>query len=315
MEITREIHTHGNYCPAAVNLLQQIPPAVVFNIPHQLRHPESIYRLSLEKVGAKFREVTESYRRTIDERRFDLNMDSFQFEDLLGNQEGFLHALQEHVDELWLILKTLVDPAITRSQSVFSNRYVLESKLPGAKSFSEAIYPYRNSLQIVNKLKHQQGHLRGVAMWTVEGPFLGYFLEEPDRTGSLGPSLEVHPDQAALSFARDLLWHLMNIYICSDKLALAVQRALAAKGVMVCPSSSSGIPEWNRVLDSALSLPEAFFPSDERRGVPLLTRNSDAKRLTFRFPRRVLPRVPPIIRVGCTIKIDGHSPSFKTPLV
>ncbi len=212
MKITRSLSLHGTFSPAAVNVLGQIPSQALFHTRQQLRHPESIYRLSLEKVGDAFCKVAEAYLAKTETYSEATPPNSWEITELLKHQEDFLRVLQEHLDELWLILKTLVDPTSATEGALFANQYVLANKLSGAKTFEEAIAGYKKSLRIANKLKHQQCCLRGVAVWLPGSAHLGYFLEEPDAKGHLGPSPDIHPDQGAISFARALTWHLFNIY-------------------------------------------------------------------------------------------------------
>ena len=315
MLIVHDKAIYGSSCPGAMNLLRQLPPNATFNVAQQLRHPESIYQLSLEKVGNKFCDVAECYMERVRQYAGPSSPPVLEIDDLVSRQQTLLHTLQEHVDELWLILKTLVDPATTSSSFLFADKYVIASKLAGAKSFEQAIAPYKASLRIVNKLKHQQGYLRGVSMWTISGPHFGYFLEEPDSAGVLGPSPEIHPDQKASSFARELLVHFMNVYMCSQKLQLAIQRALNSKGVNVKLAPHSGLPIWEKAVDSALQIPDAFFPSEFRKGIPQVSRESGSGKLVMRLPRRIEPAQPRIVKVSCSTKIDGHSPTFKTPLI
>lgn len=315
MKVLKQLALDGSFCPSALNLLQQIPTTETFYVKQELRHPHSIYRLSLEKVGSAFCAVAKSYLAKIREHDAQLSSDSFEIKQLLADQQHFLHTLQEHLDELWLILKTLIDPSLAKKSPLFANSYVLENRLPGAKSFNDAIAQYRSCLRITNKLKHQQGHLQGIAVWTANGPYFGYYLEEPDAKGVLGPSPEIHPDQSALSFARDLLWHLVNVYSCSDKLFTAVQRAFDARGISLKAAPTLGLPIWNEVIEYAQKIPPHFFPKDHTRKVASLHVDDRTQTLCLQFPRRTEFVLPRIIKVSIGLTIDGYSPSVKTPLI
>ncbi|MGD0829575.1 MAG: hypothetical protein ABR907_01445 [Terracidiphilus sp.] len=315
MKITRQLASHGTFCPSAINVLAQIPQNSTFYVQQGLRHPDSIYRRSLEKVAAAFCGVAEGYLAKIQEYGCIVTPGTFEIDQLVAAQEKLLHVLQEHLDELWLVLKTLIDPSLAKKDLLFTDKYVLENRLPGARSFAEAISPYKTSLRITNKLKHQQGCLRGMVVWTTKGPYFGYFLEEPDKAGVIGPSSEIHPDQRAFSFARDLLWHLFNVYACSDKLTNAIQTALNARGVSLNLVPCAGEQIWERVIILAQQLPSCFFPSDRFRKVVNFHNDERAQTLTIEFPRRIHFVLPPIINVSVSVRVDGHSPSFKTPLI
>jgi hypothetical protein len=200
MRIIRTLGRDGTFAPLAANYLAGIPQQHVFFREQQLRHPASIYNLSLEKLTRAFVAVLEGYAR--DTTRFSVEPNGdFDLKALLEAQEHLLRCLQEHLDDCYLILKTFVDPATTNTKSIHANQYVVDSKLPGAKAFMQATVDYKTSLIIANKLKHNQGRLRGCGIYPGDGVYLGYFLEEPDKAGVLGPSPEIHPNRGAFSFA------------------------------------------------------------------------------------------------------------------
>lgn len=284
-----------------------------FHVLQQLRHPESIYRFSLEKVGAAFCDVARGYLSKTAEYR-NHTADTFDVSDLLKSQENLLRAMQEHLDDCWSILKTLIDPARATKASSFAEEYVIENKLPGAKSFRGAVAGYKNSLFIANRLKHGQGHLRGVAIWLPDRPSIGYFLEEPDSTGAIGPSTAIHPDRGAFSFARDLRQHLANVYNSSEQLVKAVERALSGQGMRRVGQPASGTPLWTEVLSLAAKLPAAYFPNELKKGVAGFHFDAGSQTLEIRSPEH--PRVvfPVTINTTCSTVVDGHSPTFKVPI-
>jgi len=61
MEIRRDIATDGTLAPHAANLLGNLPKEALFYTEHQTRHPDSIYSISLEKVGKSFKRAIEKY--------------------------------------------------------------------------------------------------------------------------------------------------------------------------------------------------------------------------------------------------------------
>lgn len=232
---------------------------------------------------------------------------------LLDSQANFLHALQEHVDELWLILKSLVDPSSAMKKPVFADRYVLENKLPGAKTFQAAISDYKRTLRIVNKLKHQQGYLRGVAIWLPDRPHLGYFLEEPDSQGYIGPSPEIHPDRGAFSFASDLRCHILNVYLCSEKLANATKTALGSRGAQLQAGTSAAVKGWADVVTRVSALPEDYFPKEVTKSAANFVLEKTTRTLTIDYPIRLRLNFPARINTSCSTVIDGHTPKFKVP--
>ncbi|HKS77099.1 MAG TPA: hypothetical protein VJR04_13145 [Terriglobales bacterium] len=315
MEITRNLSRDGTFCPSAVNILGQIPAQALFFSQHQLRHPESIYLFSLGKLGEAFERVAQGYLSKAKDYGSGYGGE-LDMCDLLQKQESLLRALQEHLDDCYLILRTLVNPVTAKKTTHFADRYVIENKLPGAKSFQSAVSHYKkNHLRIANKLKHQQARLRGIAIWLPAGAHLGYFLEEPDPSGQIGPSPEIHPDQGCISFARDLTWHLFNAYLCSEKLATAVCGALSGLyGVTPQPRTSNGDKNWDSLARLACTIPQAFFPKEVRKHAATFHLSGDGQTLIIRFPDKVKLVFPPTVSATCSTVVDGHSTNFKVPL-
>lgn len=312
-EITRSLAVDGSFRPEAVNFLCQIPDPVLFHLQHELRHPESLYEFSLDKVARAFIRVAEAYLSKTAELR-DQRSGAFEIDELLHYQGEFLHAAREHLDDCYLILKTLIDPATARKASRYAEEFVLENKLPGAVSFHQSMEGYKDAFRILNKLKHQQGWLRGVSVWTEAGAHLGYFLEEPDSNGCLGPSPEIHPDQGAFSFARDLPWHMFNIYRVSNRLVDAVRRALSSvHGVEIRPRLVSESDLWRKVADLAEKIPARVFAKEVPKKIATFQYANNATELTIRFPERVRIAFPNLMRAVYSTVQDRHSPTFKVP--
>lgn len=311
MKIIRRVSTDGTLRPVSVNLLGQIPPEALFHVAHRLRHPEAIYNLSLGRLAAAFAKTIEAYFSVTE--RANENSATFEAADLLRQREDLLRKLQEHLDDCWSVLKALVDPLSATRSPLFTEKYVVENKLPGARSFRDAIAGFKSSLRIANKLRHQQGRLRGVAMWVPGRPTLGYFLEEPDAQGVIGPSSDIHPDRGAFSFARDLTWRLSDVYMCSEKLVSAVRRALGARGVRVEPKVTAEDKEWEKLLSLVSKIPVAFFPKELRKPSVSFSLGERAKVLTIKSPEHVHLIIPQPVKMTCSTEGDGHSRVFAVP--
>jgi hypothetical protein len=224
-----------------------------------------------------------------------------------------LKALQEHIDDCYLILKTLVDPSAVKRTPLFADRYVIENKLPGAKYFQRAIVTVKSHLQIANKLKHQQGRLRAVAAWPPASVHFGYFLEEPDDKGVLGPSADIHPDQGAFSFSHDLPFRLWDLYVCSEKLVEALKTALSTLHGFQLTSCVAAEPCWCSVVDNICKVPLAIFPKEQQKPLArFLMKDPDT--LEIHFPVLVNVAFPKPLKMSVSTKGDGYSRSFKIPL-
>lgn len=310
--IQRSLLKDGTFVPCAVQILGQIPTEMLFHGKYKLRHPASIYDHSLQKIVDAYSKVAMEYL-SITEQHRKYNSLSMHTENLLEYQSQFLHALQEHLDDLWLVLKTLVDPRSVSCTSKFSDSYVLESKIPGAKSFRDAVADYKSSLHIVNKLKHQQCFLRGVAVWSSMGVHLGYCLEEPDKNGILGPSEDIHPDQGAFSFARDLTWRLAQVYQCSEKLSKAIKKSIDSKGFSVKEIRGKPNTAWTDVVSLACKIPTAIFPKEQKRGWARFSLDSCSQKLTIKIPVHVEIDFPEPMKARYACVVDEYSNRARVP--
>jgi len=317
VKIKRNLDRDGTLGPLAVSYLAGIPQQRVFFREQQLRHPASIYNLSLEKLTKAFVAVLEGY--ATDTTRFSVEPNGgFDLKALLEAQEHLLRCLQEHLDDCYLILKTLVNPATTRVKTIQADQYVVDSKLPGAKAFMQATADYKTSLKIANRLKHNQGRLRGFGIYPGDGVYLGYFLEEPDKAGVLGPSPEIHPDRGAFSFARDLKWRFFLVYSLSENLVKAVERALM--GLHHAPLERAAprqqqTEDWNHLVTAISKIPRAIFPRELHANMATVQLTDDGRELAIKFPDRVRIVYPPFSgRAVVSTVGDGFSTQFKVPL-
>jgi len=311
--VTRKLMIDGTLAPSAVNFLNEIPEQALFHNEHRLRHPATLYRLSLEKIADAFCPVAEGYLLETDNLRRDPNA-PLEMTQLLKCQVHFLRVLQEYLDELWLILKTLVDPKLAAKHGEFAEQYVIENKLPGARSFRDAVECYKSTLRIANKLKHQQCHLRAVGVWFHDSVHLGYCLEEPDANGVLGPSPEIHPDHGAFSFARDLTWHLAHVYLCSEKLVKAIARALSARGMSAPHKIANDHPKWNAVTSILRKIPMAYFPKEMEQAIAKFSFDESSQMLTVKVPFRMHLRLPHPLRVRYVFPVHPHGLSCSPPI-
>jgi hypothetical protein len=314
MRITRTVERDGALGPPAVDYLSEIPLQHIFYREQQLRHPASLYSVSLEKLTKAFLDVADGYIR--DTARFSLGSDGFDLTVLLQAQEHLLRCVQEHLDDCYLVLKTLVDPASTKARSIAADEYVIASRLPGAKSFTQATVDFKTSLNIATKLKHNQGRLREVGDYRGDGVYLGYYLEEPNKQGALAPSVEIHPNGGAFSFAADLKWRFFLVYSLSENLLKAVERALTGlHGVSLRRASSpQHDAEWNQLTKTIAKLPRAIFQKEMNANVATVQLSADEGELSIKFPDRVRILYPSISgRAVVKHKIDRFSPQCRVP--
>ena len=314
MQITRSIKSHGTLEPEAICWLKTIPDLCLHHVSQGVRHPESTYRLSLARVSEKFTSVAEGYLALTEEEMSTPNVEESPWRTLLENQDSLLRSLQDHLDDCFLVLRALIDPATAKpASSHFAEEYVTKN-LPAAKAFQAAMAGYKTNLRITNKLKHQQGRLRGVSVRMPSSVHLGYYLEEPDGTGAMGPSPDIHPDRGCFSFARDLGIRLFDVYNCSRQLAKTVQAAMSTlhdiKLAELPPAPSAG---WKKLIDTVSQLPMALFPKELCKDIARITFENDGSTLAIRYPYRMRIVLPRPVSVTISAEVDGNSPTISVP--
>jgi hypothetical protein len=317
MKIVRSTRD-GSVAPVALDYLGQIPEECLFYKKHELRHPLGIYNISLQQVIGAFGAVIEEYLSVT--RRCELIVDGAfsKPERLLEYQKILLYSLREHIDDCYLILKTLVDPCTTTSRSKFTETYVLESRLSGFKAFQQSIAGYAQGYlsTITNRLKHQQARMRPIMLYGDGLVRVGYFIEEPDSNGVIRPAPTIHRDgNSAFSFARDILFNLFNLYYCSERLLKIVLQALSMRGLDIRPKPSPAPQQWPDLLFQAAQIRPLVFPDEPKKGiVSLRFVRGDNAELTLKYPdKAVLYRCHSALKFTVFTQGDGVSCAFKMP--
>jgi hypothetical protein len=318
MRIEMSEEVNGGIGPVVLGYLSNIPADYLYHPQHLLRHPVGTYNVSLAELTTRFRATIDEYLKVTTRLELSLHPDEIEIDELLANQSNLLYALAEHIDAMFLILKALVDPATSKSTATFADRYVRESKLPGFRAFEETLEPYRRGYlgPIVNRLKHQQCYLRGISMYGDGIVRIGYYLEEPDARGALGPSRAVHKDgNSAFSFARDLLFNLFNVYYCSERLAIAICAALEGLHGIKLPLQKQELNSaWQEMIQAASEIGARVFPDEIHKGFPLLRLvGQPSEILELDFPGRLHLRIPSQMKIAVRALGDGSTTSFKMP--
>src|SRR5690349_13081593 len=126
MKIIRSMMQDGNFAPVGVNYLVNVPETMSFHEQHGLRHPFSIYHVSLRAVTDGFAHVLEEYNHEIEV--YTAETDVKLFKRLLRAQRHLLYSLREHIDDCYSVFKTLVDPAHVTKKIVFTDKYLQAAK-------------------------------------------------------------------------------------------------------------------------------------------------------------------------------------------
>lgn len=319
MKITRDSVRGGSLGPPLLDYLRQIPDGLLFFRQHQIRHPLGIYNLSLQQLAVDFAAVLDEYFAVT--RRCELVLDGKFSEptELLTRHKALLYTMRSHLDDCCLVLKAFVDSSVSPSCSVFTETYVAESKLPGFKTFQQALAGYLQGYlaPVTNKLKHQQGMMRAIVLYGDGFARVGYFVEEPDKDGVMAPSHDVHKGgNSAFSFARDILFNLFQLYYCSERIAKVVLQVLSAKGHHLQPTPEPAGEPWTRLIKAAAQVNSSLvFPDEPKRGLPSLRFTpGTSPELVLKYPDKgILLRSQKRLKFTVFTKGDGISRSFKMP--
>ncbi len=230
--IKRSSNQRGGLNPPAIETLSLELSSPLYHLEYQMRHPFGIYNVSLNRVFSSFEDLltdlTAAKEHDLKSKKADLKWENY----LLHSLEKLLYALMEHMDDCENILRCFFPPGtkINNENSI--------------RAYQSSVDSYRTHIgKVVNHLKHKQGRLRSIAMFSGDTPYLGYFVEGAEQNGSLGPAPHIHTKgSTAFSYARDIRYHLYNLYFVSAKLAETVD-AIAASSANI-EKTSSWTPYW-----------------------------------------------------------------------
>ncbi len=288
-ELTRSLKVNGNLAPVALDYLGSIPDSLLYHRQHCLRHPWSLYKISLNQVFTAFEDVLERYPTirqfvgTPDENR--------QFELLMNSYKSLLYTLREHIDDCYLVFKSLVPPQIAEPTR-FQAEFLRKAGFQQLQTFENSIewYLRRHLGPLVNNLKHHQGRLRWLYFHRPDDFRPGYFLEQIGDDGAVGPSQTIHRGNTAFSFCKDIKLHLYAVYYISLRLVDAVTKAIArCSGTTLTPSNRIKADEFKQTLVSVARIELNVFPNEIQEPCALvsLTGNDRDTSLRLSYPENV----------------------------
>ncbi len=311
MIIERKSTVTGSIIPEILEVLSaEFPITDLYNRDLKLRQPLGIYNVSLMTVLASFENVLDEVEKFLLNKPFakyedlpDEWREGFHEPKLLVNQRTLLYSLMEHMEDCFNILKCFVplpspDP-LKRTKKAYC-------KHPEINDCVTAVAPYYDHVSnIVNHSKHNQGRIKTFTISTDTMLMPGYFIESCEHikdpvTGIitwevLGPSSIIHtPNRdTAFSFARDLRFHFVNIYLVSMHLAVAVNKLAGSKASPRIIDHSKMASQLLSVARRIEKLPNYFFRDEVLMPVPTVkiieTATTTELRLAYPDPIALLP--------------------------
>jgi len=327
MRIDRKNSQDGTIAPSAINNLGAIPDSYYFINQHARRPPLGIYNVSFALLATNFDKLLDEYFK-IDEfiknNIHQLPHGKNYYDNLLKAQNDLIHSLQAHIDDCYSILASLIDQSSvpTRLSRIrFTDKWLKALNFHWIDQFKESISDYRDNYlaHLINGLKHRQNRLRGIFFYSEREVRLGYYLEEPDVNGIVGPSVNLHEDgNSAFSFARDILFNLYHVYYISDMLVVIL------RDVLKHYYSFSLIPQrialkdngWTNIIRRASKINPSVFPEEVDKPYPYLSFNEteNDKILSLMYPVTIMQLTfPRYMRCVPTFEGDGVSRIFKIP--
>ena len=316
MLIRRSHDGNGNIYPAGFNALAAVPDHLSFHMAHQSRHPKSAYSTSIRLITAQWLKVFHEYDKLMFEHNFE-NKDSNESV-LLSEYSQLLFRLNEHLDACISALRSLC-PEVSNKRNEFDSHTLTKSKLPGWKTFQEAITPYRvdHIGYMVNTLKHKQGELCAVHFKSLTEFRPGYFLRDVLPTGALGPSKKLHSNgNTAFSYSRDMMLHMWWLFRIGDLLAQAVHTAVEVKHAYILSENSVhiGDADWVELVNCCAALRPEFFPDEIRKPYPRVLLQRSPCQVTLEFPTSARGHQLPLgMTISTSMNIDMAHPINKMP--
>lgn len=249
--------------PEAVEVLSSTFHIPLYNSDYNKRPPLGIYNFSVGSIWNNFIDVLDELEDVLDKGLFRELSQPDCDQNLLEKLERLLASINGHFDDCVTILRCFFAPTISRKK--FEGNSIVDS-------YTKSVQDYRSHVaDIMNHIKHHQGKLRAIFMFTDEYCIPGYFVEGVDETGAIVPFTKLHPwyqgMRTAYSFSRNLKYHLYGVYFISKCLAEAVNMIVGASRTQLSLDHSP--PELPiKIAERISKLPNRFFADELHAEVP-----------------------------------------------
>lgn len=318
MRYSRSIARDGHLFPAVFDRLASMPETYLFFRQHLLRHPLAIFNTSISRVLTAFDAVLHNlaqFESAPVDRQIGLPVPDDG--PLLDSQENLLHSLVSFIDDCYHILKAHFPPQPGLTE-LFADKWLTKAKHPTVLVFQDAVRPYRTSIaKIANRMKHQHGRLSSILFLDGVHRIGGYFLEGVGSDGAICPDPEIHPNNTAVSFHRDLRYHFVHVYDICAHLQSALIGAIEAEHQVQLPPPAPAVCDSGRIISVAervAALPWSCFPDEAAMDVPEvdLCRDTGVE-LQLQYPGTTRMFWPGNLVAAVQVKGDGMSKSFRVP--
>ena len=295
--------------PKAATVLGVLGAHPLFFAKQGNRHPLGVYNLTFRDIVRHMAHVLDELDKAANETTYANPANYDWNRDLLNATDHLLNAIVQHLDSF----ATIVEAFFESKGNEVAERI--------KKSIKCEVRPYRDHVaKIVNAIKHRHAKLASFYFHDV-GLFVpGYFVEGVCEGGAIGPDPTVHGDSnSAISFNRDLPFHMVNLYFASGILGGAIQGLLRSTPRNTDIELSNTDRELGEVMRRLSTMSRMYFPDEMSMAMPLVEyRGAIGKRdfsILLEYPaQRIRARAIP---AGCRAQVswsgDGASRTFKVP--
>lgn len=299
---------NGSLRPKAASILANLGDAPLYNEERGLRHPLGIYNFTLEEVITKINTLLDAIETAKTNSAHGFRDGKTWDEELLDSADHMLDSIMQHLDSFKSIICCFYPESDSKK---------LQKTL---RSLTEDIREYRDHVaQIVNLIKHNQRKLSAIMFYGPGILELGYYVEGVLPGGAIGPDPKIHTNSnVAISFNRDIPFHLCNIYYCSAALSTTIHKICGATPA-ISQEDSKYQENLEKLLKRASELPMVYFPDEISKPTPMVRakqkNNSEHLDALLEMPSRKTKAkaVTQPCRIKVSFKGDGVSRSFKMP--
>ncbi len=332
MEIVRTVTRDQDLLPPAMEAIRRVPDNFWTHTEQRVLHPRTVYSRALNKVTEVWADVFNELDALSAQLRFD--QPATAAKTLEAKYGSLLHALTEHIEACYAVMRCLAKPPDARG--LWHHKVAKKQNLPGLKAFEEQVITGYRAVrlgEVVNLLKHDEARLRVLAMRSGLAFTLAYFVDGPQPSGAIGPSLRVHPDgNSAFSFNRDMLLHWWWLYRSSQLLAKVVEQAttqpertsrssagtsgaVSSDGVGPPVKPTQTTPAAFELLCRRVADIRADFMIDEtHQPFPLVLLNKAANSMRIAFPAGRRPNsIIGEVKFTQLITVDEAGQAYKMP--
>jgi hypothetical protein len=295
--------------PKAALVLANVRPEALFYSGRGQRHPLGVFNLTFSEIVRAMRSVLDELEAARTSANYASPKNYDWHRQLLTATDHMLDSIIQHLDSYGTIIEAL-----------FENK-----DAEGAKKIKKSVHgeirSYRDRVaKIVNAIKHNHRKLAPFYFHNV-GLFVpGYFVEGVCENGAIGPDPLIHgQSNTAISFNRDLPFHIVNLYFAAAVLGGAVQGHTKAKAEVTDGGKTDADTELAEVFRRLSILPHMFFPDEVSMPMPVVDfrkkAGSEDFTVTLECPasRSKPQRVPSGSHCQASWSGDGASTMFKVP--